>query len=149
MNLTPRPPAETHDSLRLAASRQDGPEPSQPAGLPFPTRRDLLRAGALAAAGTLAAPSRATAQTQPRAVPRNRTLVVVWGGREGRWVDHELWNPYAIGANHQNGVGLLYEPLAYYNLISVYDKCKMFEQAEQARQRLKERFAKRSKTSAS
>jgi superkiller protein 3 len=41
------------------------------------------------------------------------------------------------------------EPLAYYNLISVYDKCKMFEQAEQARQRLKERFAKRNKTSAS
>ena len=41
------------------------------------------------------------------------------------------------------------EPLAYYNLISVYDKCKMFEQAEQARQRLKERFAKRSKPSAS
>jgi len=39
------------------------------------------------------------------------------------------------------------EPLAYYNLISVYDKCKMFEQAEQARQRLKERFAKRSKES--
>ena len=35
------------------------------------------------------------------------------------------------------------EPLAYYNLISVYDKCKMFEQAEQARQRLKERFAKK------
>lgn len=40
------------------------------------------------------------------------------------------------------------EPLAYYNLISVYDKCKMFEQAEQARQRLKERFAKRSKDTA-
>jgi superkiller protein 3 len=37
------------------------------------------------------------------------------------------------------------EPLAYYNLISVYDKCKMFEQAEEARQRLKERFAKRTK----
>lgn len=40
------------------------------------------------------------------------------------------------------------EPLAYYNLISVYDKCKMFEQAEQARQRLKERFAKRAKDAA-
>lgn len=39
------------------------------------------------------------------------------------------------------------EPLAYYNLISVYDKAKMFEQAERARQRLKERFAKRSKES--
>jgi tetratricopeptide (TPR) repeat protein len=37
------------------------------------------------------------------------------------------------------------EPLAYYNLISTYDKCKMFEQAEQTRQKLKERFAKRTK----
>lgn len=37
------------------------------------------------------------------------------------------------------------EPLAYYNLINVYDKCKMFEQAEQARQKLKDRFAKRAK----
>ena len=38
------------------------------------------------------------------------------------------------------------EPLAYYNLISTYDKCKMFEQAEQTRQKLKERFAKRART---
>ncbi len=37
------------------------------------------------------------------------------------------------------------EPLAYYNLISTYDKCKMFDQAEQTRQRLKDRFAKRTK----
>lgn len=37
------------------------------------------------------------------------------------------------------------EPLVYYNLITAYDKCKMFEQAEQARQKLKDRFAKRSK----
>lgn len=35
------------------------------------------------------------------------------------------------------------EPLAYYNLISAYDKCKMFEQAEETRQKLKDRFAKR------
>jgi superkiller protein 3 len=41
------------------------------------------------------------------------------------------------------------EPLAYYNLINVYDKCKMFEQAEQTRQRLKDRFAKRAKENAS
>jgi len=39
------------------------------------------------------------------------------------------------------------EPLAYYNLISVYDKCKMFEKAEEARKRLKERFAKKTKDS--
>ena len=37
------------------------------------------------------------------------------------------------------------EPLAYYNLISMYDKCGMFEQAEQARQKLKDRFSKRNK----
>lgn len=37
------------------------------------------------------------------------------------------------------------EPLAHYNLISAYEKCRMFEQADQARQRLKDRFAKRSK----
>ena len=37
------------------------------------------------------------------------------------------------------------EPLAYYNLISTYDKCKMFEQAEQTRQKLKDRFTKRSR----
>jgi tetratricopeptide (TPR) repeat protein len=37
------------------------------------------------------------------------------------------------------------EPLAYYNLISTYDKCKMFEQAEQTRQKLKDRFSKRAK----
>lgn len=39
------------------------------------------------------------------------------------------------------------EPLAYYNLISVYDKCKMFDKAEAARKRLRERFAKKSKES--
>lgn len=39
------------------------------------------------------------------------------------------------------------EPLAYYNLISTYEKCKMFEQAEETRQRLKDRFAKRAKDS--
>src|SRR5262245_8136017 len=82
---------------------------------PRPGRREFLRAVGLTAGAALMSPAVAEAQALPRAVPRNRTLVVVWGGREGRWVDHELWNPYAIGANHQNGVGLLYEPLAYYS----------------------------------
>ncbi len=41
------------------------------------------------------------------------------------------------------------EPLAYYNLINTYEKCKMFEQAEEARQRLKQRFAKRTRDAAS
>ncbi len=37
------------------------------------------------------------------------------------------------------------EPLAYYNLINTYEKCKMFDQAEETRQRLKQRFAKKTK----
>ena len=56
----------------------------------------------------------AHAQDVPE-VARNRTLILRWGGREGRHIDAELWNPYALGANHQNGLGLLYEPLAFYS----------------------------------
>ena len=37
------------------------------------------------------------------------------------------------------------EPLAYYNLINIFDKCKMFERAEEARKKMKDRFAKRSR----
>src|SRR6266487_3140192 len=35
------------------------------------------------------------------------------------------------------------EPLAYYNLISTYEKCKRFAEADQTRERLKGRFASR------
>jgi len=48
-------------------------------------------------------------------VPRNRTHIFMGGGREGQFVDHELWNPYAIGANHQVGPNIIYEPLAFYS----------------------------------
>jgi peptide/nickel transport system substrate-binding protein len=78
------------------------------------SRRQFIRAWALAAGAAALLPVSASA-ARPRDVPRNRTLTLVWGGREGRWVDYELWNPYAIGANHQNGPGIFYEPLAYYS----------------------------------
>src|SRR5262249_55221368 len=86
------------------------------------SRRDFIKTGTLAA-GALAGPALVTqtataprATAQPRTAPRNRTLPLVWSGsREGRWIDYELWNPYAIGSNHQNGPGILYEPLAYYS----------------------------------
>ena len=79
------------------------------------SRRDFIRAGTMAAGAAAIAPAR-PASAQPRSVPRNRTLTLVWSGsREGRWIDYELWNPYAIGSNHQNGPGILYEPLAYYS----------------------------------
>jgi peptide/nickel transport system substrate-binding protein len=64
------------------------------------------------------------ASGQPAALARNRTMSLVWGGREGRWVDFELWNPYSIGANHQNGPNIIYEPLAYYSAFA--DKMYMW-----------------------
>jgi peptide/nickel transport system substrate-binding protein len=78
------------------------------------SRRDFIRAGILVA-GTVALLPVSARAAKLREVPRNRTLTLVWTGREGRWVDHELWNPYAIGSNHQSGPGIFYEPLAYYS----------------------------------
>jgi peptide/nickel transport system substrate-binding protein len=85
------------------------------------SRREFIKAGtmvvgAAALAPALAGSAAAASPPRPRNVPRNRTLSLVWfGSREGRWVDYELWNPYAIGSNHQNGPNLLCEPLAYYS----------------------------------
>jgi peptide/nickel transport system substrate-binding protein len=57
----------------------------------------------------------AVAPGEIKDVPRNRTLMLMWSGQQGRYVDHELWNGYAVGANHQNGLGIFYEPLCYYS----------------------------------
>ena len=57
-----------------------------------------------------AAPSGAIAD-----ISRDDTLVQYRGGAEGRFVDHELWNPYAIGANHQQGPNMIFEPLAFFS----------------------------------
>ncbi|HET6239904.1 MAG TPA: ABC transporter substrate-binding protein [Acetobacteraceae bacterium] len=86
-------------------------------------RRGVIKAGlATGAAGMLPA---GIADAQPAEVPRNRTLVLIKnGGRDGRWVDYDLWNPYSIGANHQNGPNLIYEPLAYYSAFA--DKLYMW-----------------------
>ena len=91
----------------------------QPSGA---SRRDLMKAGALA--GTAALVPWAAAQAQTAAPPREKTMILVWGGREGRWVDYDLWNPYSIGSNHQNGPNLIYEPLAYYSAFA--DKMYMW-----------------------
>ena len=49
-------------------------------------------------------------------------MILVWSGsREGRWVDYELWNPYSIGSNHQNGPNIIYEPLAFYSRVRRQD----------------------------
>ena len=50
-----------------------------------------------------------------RDIARNKTLISYLGGAEGRFVDHQLWNPYAIGANHQSGPNIIFEPLAFFS----------------------------------
>lgn len=86
-----------------------------------PQRRDLLKLGLATSAATVPWFS---ADAQQAAPPRDRTMILVWGGREGRWVDFELWNPYSLGSNHQNGPNLIYEPLAYYSAFA--DKMHMW-----------------------
>jgi len=87
------------------------------------SRRDLIKTTMLA--GAAAGLPWQTASAQPAAPPRNRTMILVWSGsREGRWVDFDLWNPYSIGSNHQNGPNLIYEPLAYYSAFA--DKTYMW-----------------------
>ena len=85
-------------------------------------RRDLLRAGV--GAGVSALLPWQSARADLPQVARDRTIILTWGGREGRWVDWDLWNPYAIGSNHQNGPNLIYEPLAYYSAFA--DKTYMW-----------------------
>jgi peptide/nickel transport system substrate-binding protein len=85
-------------------------------------RRDLLIAGV--GAGVSALLPWQPARADLPQVARDRTIILTWGGREGRWVDWDLWNPYAIGSNHQNGPNLIYEPLAYYSAFA--DKTYMW-----------------------
>ncbi|MGH2617299.1 MAG: ABC transporter substrate-binding protein, partial [Thermomicrobiales bacterium] len=81
------------------------------------SRRDVVKTGALLATVPFLGidPSAAIAAQDVPEVARNRTLFLRWSGIEGRYTDAELWNGYALGANHQNGLGLLYEPLAFYS----------------------------------
>lgn len=77
-------------------------------------RRDVVKGGmAVAAAAMLPA---GIANAQLAAIPRDKTMTLIGiNSREGRWIDYQLWNPYAVGSNHQTGSNLVYEPLAYYS----------------------------------
>src|SRR5262244_1721765 len=97
--------------MSAEAKEHSMPEQDRPGRL---SRRAFIQAGLLGVGAAAMWPVSAPA-AKLKDVPRNRTLTLVWTGREGRWIDHELWNPYAIGSNHQNGPGIFYEPLAYYS----------------------------------
>ncbi len=90
--------------------------------LAFAACKDEPAATAVPATATTAAATTAPATAVPAtsaptgaAPARNKQLVTFLGGSGGRHVDHELWNPYAIGANHQTGPNIIYEPLAFFS----------------------------------
>jgi len=65
---------------------------------------------------TVAQPTAAPAARpgEIRDVPRDRTVRTISGGREGKFIDQEVWNPYAVA-----GVGLVgywfFEPLYFFS----------------------------------
>ncbi len=52
-------------------------------------------------------------------VPRNRTLIVNYGGAGGQFTNQGVTNPWStLGYNHQEGNALLWEPLFYYSVFA-------------------------------
>jgi peptide/nickel transport system substrate-binding protein len=87
-----------------------------PAAAAQPTTAPAAAATTAPVAAATAAPTAAqAAPAQPAQVPRNRSLILMWAGTDGKYIDAELWNPFAPDANHQNGPGLFYEPLYFYS----------------------------------
>jgi peptide/nickel transport system substrate-binding protein len=106
------PPPTSAPTTQPAPAQAQAPAPTQPAK-PATTTAPVATAAPAAAAPAVAKPDAAADGLKP--VPANRTFTMIQGGMNGKHVDHELWNPYAVGANHQNGPNLFFEPLAYYS----------------------------------
>ena len=105
------------------------------------SRRDFLRLSGLTTAGVVvaacqsappaatqdAAPAQDSSSDAPAAadtssdaggtmdVPREKTLILMFGGDGTQFTDTGLGNPYATGATHQIGSAALWEPLAFYS----------------------------------
>lgn len=104
-SATPTSQAAAPTSASAAAPKPtDTPAPAVQPGAPTATT-----------AAKPATPAATTAPQKSAEVPRNRTLIVIHAGREGQMYDFDLWNPYAVGANHQTGPNLLAEPLYFYS----------------------------------
>ncbi len=68
------------------------------------------------AAGGAAAPAEgAAAAGAVKEVPREKTLILMFGGQPGQFTDVGLGNPYATGASHQMGSAALWEPLYFFS----------------------------------
>ena len=107
---TPAPAKPAEPAKPAPAAPTATPAPAPKPAAPTPTPVAVAKPAATPTTAPAAAPA-----AKPREVPRSKTLMLMWAGVQGKYVDHELWNPYAVGANHQNGPGLFYEPLYYFS----------------------------------
>src|SRR5262249_30746084 len=87
----------------------------KPTTAPAPTTAPTAAATTAPAAAATPTTAAQSAAAQPAQVPRNQQFIVMWAGMQGKYIDYELWNPYAPDANHQNGPGIFYEPLYFYS----------------------------------
>lgn len=101
-------------AIALIAVIACGGKKAEPTAVPAKPAATTAPA-ATAAPAKPAATAAPAGSTKLKEVARDRTLVSFLGGSEGRHVDFELWNPYAIGANHQTGPNIIYEPLAFFS----------------------------------
>ena len=101
-------------------------EPTKPAAA-APTTAPAAAAPTAAAKPTEAAAAKPTEAAKPategatapgglKSIPRNRTLIVIRGGSQGKFTEWNLWNSFIpVGANHQFGAQVMSEPLAFYS----------------------------------
>jgi peptide/nickel transport system substrate-binding protein len=87
-----------------------------PAAAPPAAQEEAPAAAEEAPAAAEEAPA-AAAETEGEVmdVPRERTLILMFGGDGTQFTDVGLGNPYATGASHQMGSAALWEPLAFYS----------------------------------
>jgi len=111
------PAAPAPPTAAPAAAPTAAPAAAKPTTAPAaaPTTAPAAAPTTAPAAAATVAPKPQAAPAQPAAVPRNKQLILMWSGTQGKYVDAELWNPFAPAANHQNGPGLFHEPLVYYS----------------------------------
>jgi peptide/nickel transport system substrate-binding protein len=112
-------PAPTAAPTAVPAPAKPTTAPPTAAPTAAPTAVPAPAKPTTAPAAPTAAPAAAQPTTAPagalKDVPRTRQLLLAQGGTQGKYLDYDLWNAYALGANHQTGPNLIHEPLAYYS----------------------------------
>jgi peptide/nickel transport system substrate-binding protein len=109
-------PAASPTAAPAAGGAQPTTAPAANGGAPTPTPAPP-KAAPIATATPAAQAAPAQQPTNLKKVPRNRTLMLMWqgGSTNGRWTDWDIWSEFTQGSSHQNGLGILYEPLAFYS----------------------------------